>query len=351
MKQLEAIKLHTRLLARDMIWAVANRHHQGTRPNIAVFGSRRSGSTLLMQVISANRGVKSVDQPCCIFSASAYQVRQLPIRDCGQLHQLDDQEQQMIRTYFYAITAGSLHVNEPWRIWSPDYDWISDRIVFKFTDAHGSAEWLSDTFGWQTVVLIRHPLAQSLSVLNLKDDPGGWHSRAPGFFRNRDYCRTYLDPRKTALAYDVWARGDELERHILGWVLENLPLVKALERRVTWSFVSYEALVLAPEAVVRGLAPALDLRAEERMLNTMKRESRSVRRLSQLDRRTAIRQGDRASLLSSWRRQIGPREEERLFSLIYSFGVDLYQAGRDAPTELMRFPAAEQVGSSAISSA
>lgn len=331
--QLDAMRLHARLLLRDTIWWLANRHRQGSRPNIAVFGSRRSGSTLLMQVIASNRGIKSVDQPCSVFSASAHQLRQLPIRDCGQLHHPNAQEQEMLHAYFGAITHGDLHVNEPWRFWSRDFHWRSDRIVFKLTDAHGAATWLTDSFGWQPVVLLRHPLSQSLSVmsLNLQKDPGGWHSRAPGFFRSEEYGRAYLDERQLARCHDVWDRGSDLDRHVLGWILENLPLLRAMETRPDWPFVSYEAMVLEPEAVIGALARALDLEAEDRMLAGIAEQSRSVRRLSQADRQKAIRERDRGALLGSWRRRVSAEDERRCFDLVEAFGIDLYRAGEDAP--------------------
>lgn len=338
--QIDAMKLHARLLLRDAIWHFANRHRQGSRPNIAIFGSRRSGSTLLMQVIASNRGLKSVDQPCSVFSASAHQVRQLPIRDCGQMHHLNEQEKEILRAYFTAIVAGDLHVNEPWRFWARDFWWRSDRIVFKLTDAHGAATWLTETFGWQPVILLRHPLSQALSVmnLNLKKDPGGWHSRAPGFFRSDAYCRSYLDDRQVARCHDVWARGTDLDRHVLGWVLENLPLLRIMETHFEWSFVSYEAMVLEPEAVVQALAEALGLEAEATMLARIGERSRSVRRLSQEDRQRAIREGDREALLRSWRR-LPADDEARSFALLEAFGIDLYRAGEDTPRTLWRIGA------------
>lgn len=64
-----------RQLLRQIIWETLNRHRPGDRPSIALIGSRRSGSTLLMQIIAQNRGVKFVNQPFSPYVATAHQMR------------------------------------------------------------------------------------------------------------------------------------------------------------------------------------------------------------------------------------------------------------------------------------
>jgi hypothetical protein len=339
-EQFRSLTLHTRLVLRDLIWSLTNRHRQGDAANLAVFGSRRSGSTLLMQTIAANPGIKSIDQPDSVFSASAYQARLLPIRDDGQLHQLEDQDRRRLRTYVAKIVAGDLHVNEPWQFWRRSHPWRSDRLVFKLTDSHGEAEWMSETFDWRTLVLFRHPLAQAMSVRRLEDGPGGWHSRAPGFLRNEAYRRTHLDDRRVARAHDIWTGGDALDRHLLGWILENLPLLAGLDRRPDWAMVSYEALVADPDAVVAGLEGTFGLTAGERMRATLARASRSSRNLSSSERRDAIRRGDRHALLGSWRRHVDDAVIARTQRHLDDFGIRLYRADADLPTSLHAFPAA-----------
>lgn len=337
-RQFDALKLHARLALRDLVWLLTNRHRQGEKPNIAAFGSRRSGSTLLMQTIAANPGVKSIDQPDSIFSASAYQARLLPIRDCGQLHHLDDQEQRIFQDYVDAIVAGELHINEPWRFWRRNFAWRSDRLVFKITNAHGAAQWMTTTFGWQTVALLRHPLSQSLSVRRLEGGPGGWQPRAPGLFRSEAYCRDHLDDDLVARAHDIWRSGDALDRHVLGWILENLPLLQAWRGEPTWSLVSYEAMVLEPEQVVAGLAHTLDLPDRAHMRATLGEASVSVRNLSSTERKEAIRRGDRQAMLSSWRRHVDQDALRRYGAWFEAFGVDLYRPDRDVPEPLLSFP-------------
>lgn len=53
---------------------VLNTHRKNSiKRDIALVGSRRSGSTLLMQILGRSPGLKSVDQPISILSADAPQ--------------------------------------------------------------------------------------------------------------------------------------------------------------------------------------------------------------------------------------------------------------------------------------
>jgi hypothetical protein len=338
--QLQALSLHLRLALRDLIWWAANRHRQGERANIAIFGSRRSGSTLLMQAIAANPGVKSVDQPDSVFSASAYQARLLPILDSGQLHHLDPREQRLFEDYVARIEAGALHVNEPWQFWKRDFSRRSDRIVYKLTDSHGAATWMVDRFGWQPLVLFRHPLSQALSLSRLEGGPGGWQPRVMGFLRSETYRHEHLDDRQAARAHDIWAGGDRLDRHVLGWILENLPLLRSWRQRPSWSMVSYEAMVAEPEPVVVGLGAHFALPATARMRASLAESSRSTRGLSPLERAVAIRRGDRDGLLGSWRARVDDEARRRVGRHLEIFGIDLYHPDRMVSEPLYAFPKA-----------
>jgi hypothetical protein len=291
-----------------------------------------------MQAIATNPGVKSVDQPDSVFSASAYQARLLPILDSGQLHHLDLQDQRIFEDYIAQIETGALHVNEPWQFWKRDFSWRSDRIAYKLTDSHGGAPWMVDRFGWEGLVLFRHPLSQALSVSRLEGGPGGWHARVLGFLRSEVYRREHLDDRQEARAHDIWAQGDRLDRHILGWILENLPLLRAWRQRPGWAMVSYEAMVADPEAVVAGLGANFALPAAARMRACLAESSRSTRRLSAEDRAAAIRRGDRDSLLGSWCEHVDAETRTRAGRHLETFGIQLYRPDDVVPEPLYAFP-------------
>ena len=62
---------------RQAISETLNTHRPGKKQDIALIGSRRSGSTLLMQVLGHAPGLKSSDQPFAPPTATAAQMRHL----------------------------------------------------------------------------------------------------------------------------------------------------------------------------------------------------------------------------------------------------------------------------------
>ncbi len=59
------------LFLKELVWRYAIRFKPAKRP-ICLYASRRSGSTLLMEVIGANRGVMFSDQPFGLYIDSGH---------------------------------------------------------------------------------------------------------------------------------------------------------------------------------------------------------------------------------------------------------------------------------------
>jgi Sulfotransferase family len=117
-----------------------------------------------------------------------------------------------------------------------------------------SAEWMSDAFGMDTLVLIRHPAAFAHSIVK----QGWWHP-----FRHFT--------AQPAMMRDLFAgRADEIERFartpqplldqaILLWVLIHEHIARLRARRPDWRFVRHEDLSREPVGGFRELYGWLDL--------------------------------------------------------------------------------------------
>ena len=55
---------------KQLIWKLS-RFKKGESPPIALFASRRGGSTWMMDVLAANRGLRYINQSFCLFDASS----------------------------------------------------------------------------------------------------------------------------------------------------------------------------------------------------------------------------------------------------------------------------------------
>lgn len=183
-----SLKKLLRELAREVIWHGLNRHRPGSKPAIALVGSRRSGSTLLMQMIAQNRGLKSVNQPFSLFVATSSQMSVMPFPYGGIFVSPPPDERAKLLAYIDAIVQGRIHVQEPNNPFDPEFKFRSDRIILKTTAAHFIEDVLAEA-GCQLVRYLRHPVAQSISCSR-----NGWGDKL-GYFAGSHAFRTGYLPR------------------------------------------------------------------------------------------------------------------------------------------------------------
>ena len=305
--------------AKEAVWAAA-RQRQGEAPSIALFSSRRGGSTLLMEVIAANPRMGFADQPFGLYTASEEQIARLPLFAYGQVLYPDAEEWGQIEAYIADLLAGRFAANGPWR--PGRHHLRTDRMVLKITDAKSVAGELCRRTGLLPLAMIRHPIAQALSV-----ERRGWALTGRAFLRSIEYRAAFLG-EKAAEAEAILAGPDRLAARVLDWTLENLPLLADAK---DWPVIAYERLVTDPEAEVDRLAAYADLPDTAAMLKVLTRPSRSAARGSTAARRAEIAAADARALVGGWRDKVDPAREAALLAIPQRFGLDLYRPGADMP--------------------
>jgi hypothetical protein len=321
-RRTDNLRRELRALYKESVWALT-RHRQGPRRNICLFATRRGGSTWLMEVIGANKGVRSLDQP---FSSStgtltAGQFRAMPKFDGGMVVALDEDQEAPFRAYVDRVMNGALPVNAPTRFWSREFDFRSERLLLKITDTNAMIDWFAQHYDVDIVYLSRHPIPQALSCIR-----NGWTLNVGPFLRSRRFCETHLDSDLVDYAHHVFATGNDLDRFVLNWTLENIVPMRLLDDRPDWTYLSYEHCVLEPERAVRGVAHALgltDVAAMERALGQASRSSG----LSADATVARIRTGDTGYLVGRWRQTVDAEQEKRLMAIVERFGIHRYRAG------------------------
>lgn len=306
-----------------MMRRLARYHRPGQQPNIAIWSSARSGSSWLMELIASQPGFVFVDEP--LHPGNMLAADWIPGTDADAWQFLlpNPEREQVFRERFSAIESGSPTPGMP-RIRSGFYRWRTNRIVYKLLRAKDLMPWFEDTFDWQTVYLLRHPLATAISR---KVFP-----RLPLFLENEAYRTTYLDDRQLHLARAIVQDGSPVEQAVLDWVLQNLPALQQAETR-NWLIVHYEDLVRHPAGVIARLAGGLDLPEPERMLRRVNAPSGSVVQ-SDATTRQAFRQAtgpDTDFLLSRWREKLSAGDEQAAFRILDAFEIRRYQPGHDLP--------------------
>jgi len=311
-------------LIKEAIWYLCNRYKQGEQKNICLFSTRRGGSTFLMELIAANKGIRFCDQPFSIKSSLSGQISHLPIFDRSQVISLDEDDEAMVRAYLEKIFSGTLNVQAPWRFWRRDFDFLANRMVLKIVDAKGIIDWVDRNFPVHIVYSTRHPIPTVLSIMRNR-----WELTASAYLRDRHFVSNYLDPDQHAYAQNLLANGTLFQKHILNWCLENLVPLRLIGERPHWLYLSYEELMLDPAKAIERLSEHLHLADIERMREKISMPSKSTRSHSTADASAAIKDGDRRTILGRWRRELSRKEERSAFDILDRLNVSVYHYGSD----------------------
>lgn len=313
-------------LIKETIWYLFNRYRQGGERNICLFSTRRGGSTLLMELIAVNKGVRFCDQPFSIKSSLSGQIRYLPIFDRSQVVTLDEEDEAMVRLYLEKIFAGELSVQAPWKFWRRDFDIVADRMVLKIVDAKGIIDWVGKTFPVEIVYSTRHPIPTALSIIR-----NNWELTAKAYLNDEQFVGRYLTSDQEAYSWDVLGQGTVLQKHILNWCLENITPLRLIPKRPHWHYISFEELSVYPEETVKKLSENLGLPEYNAMLKKLRQPSRSTKKSSTREAKNMIIKADHEALIGAWRRKIDGKDEKKAFDVMEKLEIDLYRYGDNYP--------------------
>lgn len=311
---------HLTQWAREWIGCTFNRHRPGQQPSMVLFSSRRSGTTVLAQAIGMHPGVKVVDQPLSPFTASLTQLRRLPPFRGGLAMFPDEAESERIHRYFQDIESGRLHVREPWRVWTQEFNWRSNRIFYKCTDAHAVADLVVSATCAVPLSMFRHPIPQALSCMRRS-----WGTRLGAYLQNRAFVATYLAPDQVTFCERIRDHGSELERYVLDWVLENLPILP--DRSKTFNeFLTYEWLVTERESALEAVCRHYGLALRREMASVFGAPSRSSKARNGSRISSYLRSGDAVGHLKQWLDLVPDTALTAIDEVLATFGIDLYTA-------------------------
>lgn len=289
----------------------------GRKPHIFLFSTRRSGSTLLRDMIYSQPGFNYIDQPFDLTRNQFNPYRQnLPDFSSGQLVQMSDDELKQVENYLNRLLARRYIVRSQWRVWSKSYHWIWNRYVVKELNAKPLMPWFERIWSKRAMIvyMTRHPLASASSTLHKK-----WQHTAGVFLRSPEFCRQYLDAEMASLSQQIIEDGSALEKFVLDWCLENL-VPSRLWQSSSWLTVSYEALVRDPLAACQRICSRLDLPDIDRMVQVASLPSPSATKNSRRD----IEERGAQSRLDAWRREIDLADLAKISRILDTFQISLY---------------------------
>ena len=228
-----------------------------------------------------------------------------------------------LKTYFSGYRNGKLHVVEPLFFQNRHYRPITRRIVYKVI--HGGEDrinWFRDTFNARVVLLLRHPIAVSLSR--------EVYPRLETFVKS--HYKRHFTKDQLERAANIIATGSKLEQGVLSWCFQNaVPLRDVSD---DWGIVTYEQLVMEPAPAVRHLAHQLELPNTKKILDKLDRASGVLRKSDAETQRILQDETEKRSLLiNKWRKKVNEAEEKRAMAILSWFDIDVYRPGDVLPAD------------------
>jgi len=303
-------------------------HRPGRRNDIAIFSSRRSGSTWLMELLASAPGVRFVNEP---FVPQMVQMRHLPT---GLESELEPAARKVVdvlptaeaRYRSYMTDPRETRVRGPYAPWSPQFHAVTNRRVFKIVHGTAIADWLMESeLHLDPVFLVRHPVSTALSMQR-----SGVTLRALANLSSPGFRSKHLGSVLAEFSWGVLNDGSEPERRVLEWCLDNLvPYRLWSEKKSTWTLITYEELALNTRRSLEYLGEQLDVEVTQRMVDSLSTPSASTSK----ERRDDVAKSDVAERLVRWRSEDHGSLESRAFEIVEHFDIRIYSRDREVAVE------------------
>ncbi|AEK73261.1 sulfotransferase [Thermococcus sp. 4557] len=278
-------------------------HDYRTTDTIAIFGSPRSGSTWLMELLESIPGYKSVFEPFHPRWYPEFGRNGFPYAP----HVPDEGELVWLADYLGRVFSGKVHAMFPYR--RPVRSRLrASRLVVKFVRANTILPWVAGNFRLRGFYfIIRHPCATIASQIST-----GYHSRITTEQLAEEVRRAGLEE----LAGRIAGLNTEIGRLAAVWAFETyLPLASGEK---PWYTVVYERLVSEPKEEL----PAIFARVGEEV------PAAAWERVGRPSMVTGKSYGKEyigtPKQLLKWREKLSGRQVKEILEVASWFGLDFY---------------------------
>lgn len=288
---------------------------------IFIFSTRRSGSTLLMEMIYSQPNVDYINQPLSLWNYHPH-LKKIFRPNKNRFISLNSEiENKKILMYFQDLLSGKLRLHHEWNIFDSKFSWYVNRLVVKELNAKSFIDWFSKNFDIEVIYLIRHPVPTALSIIRRK-----WGNTARAFLENDYFCRNFLDKEREIFCRNILDKGTLLQKFVLEWCLDNLHPLKRYPQR-PWLTLTYEELVLRPRKISQLICQRFNLPDCRTMEKCVSKPSRTSTKVS----KEKIKQLGHCSLLNDWRQLLKIKDIEQTEQILDLFGINEYSARHPYP--------------------
>lgn len=306
-----------------LIRSIFNVHTPGKKSDVFMFSLPRAGSTWLMELIASQPGFKYYDEPL--------NIRRENVKRTGMFDDWDSTmpgypDSEKILRYLDDIKANKYKYMNP-APFRKNHRFFTNRIIFKIHEIEHLINDIKNRFDGYMVFLVRHPIANTISRHQLP--------RLEYFVKSKYFRENYLSKEQSEKANEVFNNGDEFEKGILSWCLQNLIPIKYLDR-TDWLFISYEELLLNPIRSCELICDQLDLEDKAGMMELFDVPASNIA-ISSKDTLKIFQSEEQSSknvnLVTKWKNRCTKEQEESAFDLLSVFDLDVYKKDRFIPTK------------------
>ncbi|MGB0370598.1 MAG: hypothetical protein ACPGN3_04550 [Opitutales bacterium] len=301
-------------------------HKQGSKKDILMLSSRRSGSTWLMESMGAEPHLRTLNEPFGPKFSGRSILAESPdfakIEEGLRLHAFPESMLPYVDRYMNepALTRLASAYNPL----APGYHLKTNRTLWKVIHANPAITYFYERAHlYHTFMLLRHPCPTILSMEKKYEPELGL------ILANETFCKEHLDDDQYSFFQNILKGGNRLELFAAEWALEQLVPVKELPKyREHIPVLSYEALRGDVARGIAFVAEYCDLSAPEKIIGATDAPSASTAD----ERLKTVQSNNQSGFVAGWRKRMDEATEEKVFSIIRKVGVDTYEPGRDLPS-------------------
>ncbi|MCF7914827.1 MAG: sulfotransferase, partial [Spirochaetaceae bacterium] len=304
-------------------------HRQGELPDVFIFSTQRSGSTLLFDMVASQPGFKAVGEPFQERKQAAM-AKYLP-RQFSRFTELADPElldgiERYISDLLSGRFVGGFERTYNWR--NPRHHFHTVRNAVKVLRATHLLPWFTAKFSGRYILLVRHPVPTALSRTR-----NGWAAPLESFVQQRSWFSKLSSVQQKLVNS---SSGESLfRRHIMVWCLEHTGLLAAddaffasLSREVP--LLHYETLVTEPDRILPMLAGQWEIPLPQEFYARFSVPSRSSGYSADATK-NAIGEGNKGNLLARWTGQLSKEDAAFTQQALDAFTIPHYRADTVMP--------------------
>ncbi len=298
-------------------------------PDVFIYGCPRSGTTLLLEMIATQPGVKPIKDPFDLRHplVKAY-LGKRNIVEWADYH--TDWAGPIMQDYLGKLQRGKLHMIDPY--FFQNYNRLrTTRMACKILHAaEDKIQQFNQALGGRVIYLMRHPIPVARSRRQLP--------RLEALVKSG--MSEHLSESQRKVAHSILENGSQVQRIVLDWCIENTVALK--EHHDNWIYLTYEQIVLEPAVVVEKLTKELNLPEPEAMMGRLAKPSYSakysdekthavVHALESGEQSDESREGQEWLVYGKWREKITDAEEQEMMGVLDDFEIDFYSRGTARP--------------------